>query len=359
MGILQFEGSNVILKYSSYITCVGTPGKDEKVTIYFRKAPDENKIEYPCATFNMQKDYACFESIAFSIWSEYPKCHINLKYDPYVWNGEISGLKDDENARNPRLLNYMRFLYRAWKMKSLYSTRFFIDDMNVKEVENFGIQYESALKNDNLVYSGPTKETSVSYKSKLENLIEKYFVLTGIKEESIVSQKEFILRIIVLHDQLPCSIFYENEKTRLFSDGYIDLWGVDEINKQICIFELKEDGNTKLGIISELFFYSCILKDIVEIGKDYKESTFRGVQKLWGKKCWTISALFLVPSFYSFLEEDNRIDRIIDEMNNTADEIIKYGYIKYDQKKMVEDEQRFREDVSKKWKILSKNRRQE
>ena len=171
----------------------------------------------------------------------------------------------------------------------------------------------------------------------------------GIREDSIVAQKEFTFQNFDLHDQLPCSVFYKNKETRLFSDGYIDLWGADEINKKFCIFELKEAGNTELGIISELFFYSCVFDDIVEIGKDDKGSRFCGVQDIWGKRDWTINALFLVPSFYKFLEEDNRIDRILGEMNKRMDERVKYGFIKYDQNRIIEDEVSFRKDISEKW----------
>ena len=114
---------------------------------------------------------------------------------------------------------------------------------------------------------------------------------------------------IKLYDQFPCGLFYEdkNEQNRLFNRGAFDLWGVDN-EGNICLFELKEEKNHSLGIISELFFYSCLIKDFKS---------------------------FLAPKLYSFIKDN--LNAVLEKMNERNDGVI-YDYIKFDQKKIVKPE---------------------
>lgn len=66
--------------------------------------------------------------------------------------------------------------------------------------------------------------------------------------------------------QLPVGVFTTNppaESSTLFtgSKSAIDLYGVDQAGV-LKIFELKVEGNRKVGALSEVFFYWCVLDDV-------------------------------------------------------------------------------------------------
>ncbi len=50
-----------------------------------------------------------------------------------------------------------------------------------------------------------------------------------------------------------------------------------------------------------------------------------------------INAIFLTPGLHSFLAKDNRMENIIELMNERSDKKVEYGYIKFDQNKIKEE----------------------
>ena len=74
------------------------------------------------------------------------------------------------------------------------------------------------------------------------------------------------------------------------------------------MYELKEDKNKHLGIISELFFYSCLMSDFKKIAPD-KGTDQRGFSKFLQANN-KIKAFFLAPSFHSFIDGPN-LDNIL------------------------------------------------
>jgi hypothetical protein len=78
------------------------------------------------------------------------------------------------------------------------------------------------------------------------------------------------------------------------------------------IFELKKKGNNPLGILSELLFYTAIVRDMV--AKHIKTQEPSDIHcydstKLVGKEI--INACFLAPDFHPLL-----IEPIINQLNN-------------------------------------------
>ncbi|WP_022769211.1 hypothetical protein [Butyrivibrio sp. NC2007] len=343
------------LPYSQANTIEWDKNGTNKVIISLGVA-EQNKELYPCATFNMQTDYANFESIAFAVWSVCESCEIELNFQRsteafYLPSDfKLSNLYDEEIKRElaSRIQHYMRFLYRAWNMQRLYK-KFIISEANKAEVEHFGRQYSEALKRKQLQYVAPMKDADIKKtKNITENHLEKRFVLDGINRGTVFSSIEGAKTEMDVspYDQLPCGIFYgesENdchESTRIFNEGAFDLWGIDRTNNEICIFELKREGNYKLGIISELFFYSCVMGDILEIGKGNRKSNYRGFSFLWEEKNNKdlIQAYFLTPDMHSFLKKDNRIAKVIELMNQRLDRKVKYGYLQFDPRNIDKDE---------------------
>jgi hypothetical protein len=79
---------------------------------------------------------------------------------------------------------------------------------------------------------------------------------------------------------------------------------------------LKADGNNGLGIISELFFYANVMKDLMfdskikydETDRALNDNDYRGFKELYRmyreKRCKEIKAIFLCSSHHSLLTED-------------------------------------------------------
>lgn len=330
-------------------------------------------INYP--TENMQTDSSDFEGIAVAAWSVEPSLTIRLKYEQFNkdedgnnWDRkslQLPSYKDAKGSDRVRSawLHYMRFLYRVMTFQNQYGKdKFVVDDSNNDEIELFRELYTKALESKNLYITRPTEEGKaktkdeiVSQKTVLENHLEKWFVknsecLTGELE------KEFIEKVgacIKVYDQLPCSMFYKcpNDKpsaaSRIFTAGYFDLWGVKD--NELCLFELKKEDNAHLGIISELYFYANLMKDMKETKDVYKRVKnnhtfkYRGFDVFWNnEKNGKVNAYFLVPELYPFFESNKKA---ILEVLNKGNTGIKFDVIMFDQKFIVGDYDDFIEGI--------------
>ncbi|AOY77510.1 hypothetical protein [Clostridium formicaceticum] len=97
--------------------------------------------------------------------------------------------------------------------------------------------------------------------------LEMYF---STKEESEVLRKaikeQFNIIVSDIRNQYPVGIFNGIASTDnyIFTGGKsaIDLYSIGEDNS-FNIFELKAEKNVKVGILSELFFYSCLIRDTI------------------------------------------------------------------------------------------------
>lgn len=314
------------------------------------------KIHIPYA--NMQEDYSNFESIIIWIWSVDRDTKVELDYDEYT------GEKDHEENHNkswdksslvqysytsesgerkyaePARLHYMRFLYRVMKFNERYgSNGFSLNNEKYKnEIEKFKKLYDLALEKKEIKITEPNSESDIKdlEKNILENHIEKWFVAESINKNLQGEIKE-VMDNNRLYDQLPCSIFVNEKKStnRIFNSGYFDLWGVNNKN-ELCVFELKRKGNVKLGIISELFFYAMVMKDMKKAGysEEGAENNYRGFKKFTEANSKVVNAYFLVPEMHSSLKEVDFIKILnepkdgykfdIIEFIQNDDEIIKF-----------------------------------
>ena len=349
--ILSLRGEE--LQYSSKFDCV----KDDKenVTIHIHET-----------TANMQEDSSDFESIIVWIWSIDRKITVTLKYDSYsgkddkseynrdkIWKDLIQpyyvGLNGQKYAE-PARLHYMRFLYRVMRFRERYQKKGFILDIsNVDEIEKFEEIYKEALLSGEIWITKPTVEGGLKGYDKAtgsfnhtgevtENHLEKYFVQCS-KNNKLPEQitKEFGNNR--LYDQLPCCLFYgePSSSTRIFNAGYFDLWGIND-KDELCVFELKKEGNSKLGIISELFFYAMLMRDMKQATKnkyskikanhrgfkDFVECPDKGV----------VNAYFLVPQLHSALENPGVKSNFISVLNECNDGI-NFGVIEFSQDEII------------------------
>ena len=152
-------------------------------------------------------------------------------------------------------LHYQRFLYRAKRFAELLQGRV--------EIENSALLSDLRLGAD-AVLGRP----SVRQKPKLpvdprgsESEMEIY--LSKVPEAHGALRSAF--RLNAIERQLPVGVFKatKSDASRIFTGGKsaVDLIATGA-NKSLWLFELKLRNNIKVGALSELFFYSMILRDV-------------------------------------------------------------------------------------------------
>ena len=198
---------------------------------------------------NMQSDNAAFEGWAICLKAWLPEYveNVVLKWDA----------PDKEDGKSMTLNNkqhYRRFLYRVLCFSQQYSW-FSIDANNKQSVIDFNYELYD-LQNNN--YSEkPKLKGSVDVLS--ETSVE-YLLATRFAD----SMKE-CFGLDNIDRQFPVGV--KSQGKQFFTGGMsaIDLWGMKD--NILTIIELKYNGgktkNKKVGIISELFMYSNIMRDII------------------------------------------------------------------------------------------------
>ena len=200
---------------------------------------------------NMQTDGASFEgwAVCLKAWLPGLISEVELAWPPQA-------KEDDDN----KWLHFHRFLYRALRFNELYDW-FSISKDNQPEIKKFkeelvGLQNNSFSSKPEL--KGEKDKDSGKY--KLSETVLEYVLATSF---STLVEKEFDLDFI--DRQFPVGVKKNREPFFTGSMSAIDLWGTK--NDKVTIIELKYNGkvpNIKVGIISELFMYSCIMRDLLK-----------------------------------------------------------------------------------------------
>jgi hypothetical protein len=260
-------------------------------------------INKPCA--NMQTDSAAFEA-----WA------LILKANGAVQNVELAFAEVNINKsfdfRNLCVCqhHFMRFLYRVMKFQKQFGDWFKIANCNQEELDQFQREFLKIPKYNN----PPGSDSDYNEKKGDEHILEKAFIhLEELRKKTGID--------FSLFDQFPNGLFaYEiSERNRVFNTGYFDLWGIGE-NGHFNLFELKKPGNTKAGILSELFFYANYAYDLLFSKDNFKMSEsvkdFRGYDQIKNRKIKGINGVFLVTSFHSEIEKMK--DKILQMMNSNS-----------------------------------------
>lgn len=184
---------------------------------------------------NMQENPAAFESWAIAL-----KYHLADKIDEVVIKWQEPTIKKD----NQKQL-YNRFLYRITKFTETYPW--------AKAAQPIG-KLPSAL-----VCNFPSVEAKDVDNEKEVGL-----------ECAYIKKRESNFDIIAR--QLPVGLFIGevSGNTYFTTGGALDIWAVKE--DEISLFELKKEGNKRLGIISELMFYAHVVSDIMRHQINYKST---------------------------------------------------------------------------------------
>jgi hypothetical protein len=187
---------------------------------------------------NMQEENAAFEG-----WAICLKAWLPEKIDKVVLKW------DQPESKTP---HYNRFLYRVLRFSEFYDW-FSIDSSNIHSVDEFkkGL---TGLSNN--YFSAKPKLKEGHDKSKLSESIVEYLFANSFSKPI----KEFY-NLKMIDRQFPVGV--KRDGNQFFTSGMsaIDLWGTND--NTLTIIELKYHENYRVGIISELFLYTCVMQDII------------------------------------------------------------------------------------------------
>lgn len=266
---------------------------------------------------NMQDDSAAFEGWALCLKAgldvEATKCCLK-------WN----------KPADPNDKHYQRFLYRADRFNSIFGGRdgwFFIDDeskefivdLEIKDDKKYFLNTPSTPDEDRRNDETKNKE------SRLENEILR-------QQDNLKDLKK--LCPANLQRQLPVGLFREKviKDNAIFPSKHsaIDLWGTN--GDDLYIFELKAAGNCKVGVLSELFFYTMVLQD-EQAGRFFREScegkSIRNTNQ--------IKAFILAPELHPFITP--KVFVLFNKKSRNKN--IEFGYVEMKDKPQFHFERKF------------------
>lgn len=278
---------------------------------------DKKKVIENATCKNMQTDNAAFEGWAICLKAWLPNIieTVELKWDA----------PHDIEKNDNKWCHYRRFLYRVLRFSEQYPW-FFVSNSNIDEIENFKRELHS-LQNNNF---SKIPELKGDFDKLSETSVE-YLLSSDLSGNMI---KEYDLDFI--DRQFPVGI--KKNKKKFFTSGSsaIDLWGAK--NETLTIIELKyipddaKSKNIKVGIISELFMYSCIMRDIITgliIRPDYtpnkNEDCFYGNIKKYSQ----IRANMLANEYHPLIENKEVIHILNDYPKDKYSVSVEFRKTKY------------------------------
>ena len=201
---------------------------------------------------NMQSDPAAFEGWAMCLKAKYPQhfSNVAIQWEPI----DIDSLTPSERG------HYYRFLYRADKFQTNYpdwvSICPAVPQNIIQEIPQWVLNY-------------PSKDSAESEKENpnAESHLERRLLS--------LMQNHFA----VANHQLPVGLFNKCVSSRKqyarTSRGLsqIDLWSLD--NDILTLYELKNDVNISVGIVSEVQFYANVINDLVRHRVNYPSDFFK------------------------------------------------------------------------------------
>ncbi|MBM3405083.1 MAG: hypothetical protein FJY10_09380 [Bacteroidetes bacterium] len=281
--------------------------------------PNGNEVEMiiskEAVRKNMQEDKASFEGWALVMkrWGGFDKVILN-------WDHQSFG------KTKPEYGHYQRFLFRVKKFSCYFKSWFF--------VKPNGLPYQkSLLINDVSIYylNRPSKDrcgdTEPQGEEGKESWLENKFVCDEwseyLKNEV---QAEFLDR------QLPVGVFKDpgvtikkkvSKENAIFARGKsaIDIWGISKAN-ELLIFELKAEGNNKVGIITELYFYCCVMNRVQKGQFRYEKFDIPNIERI--AKTKKIKAYFLAPALHPLIDK-----ALVDLLNAGSAPDVEFHYISF------------------------------
>ena len=250
-------------------------------------------------------------------------------FEAWALLGKAKGYKNvtlelEKNVIIDKEKHYNRFLYRVYNFDKLFDWFSVSTDLE-ERVNKFEKKY---LDDKDLVYNIPDSDAKLNPEHP-EAKMEEYF--TTHKD---VTNKKLGLDVKKYYSQLPVGVFKgkKSNATRVFTGGKsaIDFWGITE--DILNIVELKAKDNKSLGVLSELFFYICLMRDFHvkshRIAKPCKEtSKYRGFDQIMSTEIKHIKGHILTEQIHPLLEiayEELKKANKKDKTIIFADKVVQY-----------------------------------
>ena len=281
--------------------------KDSTILLYIQEQKTDNGDIINALTGIMQADNSAFEgwAIVLKAWCPDKASKVRLK-----WDVPSSG----NSNSNP---HYRRFCYRVIKMCEAYEW-FSIDETNKVDIETFKQELKD-LQN-NCGNNKPEKKFKTGG-GVGENAVEYDMV----HEQDFPQKMCNKYSVDNIYHQLPVGVKKNGDSFFAGTKAAIDLWGMHD--NEITIIELKYDSKM-VGIISELFFYVNIIRDIIkgDIAKPtavlaYEKELYRRIN---GMNC--IHGRMLADKYHPLITND--VFRILND-SAYKDVPIDYDYETY------------------------------
>ena len=278
---------------------------------------DNCNIDMPgdltCA--NLQTDLAAFEGWALALitWLD---CEVSMSWT----------LAKDVKDRD-----YQRFLYRMIRFNEALDWFNVADDCKDYLNASLVLEPKGAPREapGHFLVNVPGKRNKVEVESVARELSE---LTENELENHFFVGSQSLLDCIGWHadimKQIPVGVFAEevSDSSRVFPGigGKIDLGAVDE-NRGVALFELKKPGNRMVGSISELLFYTHVVRDIQRGTFGYEEKKL-GINERLISEARSVTGFILADQLHPLLDNKSLFKTLhlaFQDRNET------FGFIKY------------------------------
>lgn len=272
----------------------------------------EMSIHKDAVGMNMQEDKASFEGWALVMkrWGGFDS--VILKWDHQSFD-----------KTKPEYGHYQRFLFRAFYFSRDFVSWFFIAPTCIPFLSYLDID-----ENTTYYLNRPSKDRcgEIEPKGEESRLEYKYVCKEWSEYLKDEVQAEFLDR------QLPVGVFKDPDVTikkkvskenAIFARGKsaIDIWGIRD--KALLLFELKADGNCKVGIITELYFYCCVMHRVQKDKFKYEKFDVPNIDRIANTE--KIIAYFFAPDLHPFINDQ----KLFDYLNEGTKPFVEFHYLQF------------------------------
>ena len=253
---------------------------------------------------NMQEDKASFEGWALILkrWGNFE-------------NVMLSWVRPSLDPDSSAEAHYQRFLFRvdnfSWHFKSWFSVsatcQKYLTEIKIDDITDYYL-------------SPPYNERDKNDVQGKESVLEYQFSLGDWKDAlKSATNADYLNR------QLPVGVFSKpvSNKTRILpkNKSAIDIWGIGKAN-ELLLFELKAEGNNKVGIITELYFYSCVMNRVQKGQFTYEKYDILNLDRITKTK--KIKAYFFAPALHPLIDK-----ALVDYLNNGTTPDVEFHYLRF------------------------------
>jgi len=297
--LLNHDWEKILQRTTAFSNCrfpnqneIGIEGSEDLVTLTIRiKGLYEN----------MQGDAAAFEA-----WSLALLCHCGVK--------RVAIRLDEEPGDREGLLHFERFLYRLAKFAELFPEEISVDGSIAAR--------SRVVSSKGRLFLNEPGDRSALIDSELATRFEAIIANPASHSERDLEMALEVspafragLGLDRVMRQWPVGLFHESvsKESRVFSGGKsaIDLMGIR--GRTLVLVELKKQGNNKVGALSELIFYSSVMRDALNGRFEFEGgSSARNtpITRDHLANCLDISGVLLAPSIHPLLRDPAIITRL-------------------------------------------------